>query len=323
MRVRRLKSAVTTNRPLIISVSVNVVLLGLGISLCVRHSRQATRSADTNATILSSAAVAQSKTTHHSPPQPGESPRPTPFDWRQVESPDYREYIANLRSIGCPEKTIKEIITADVNDLFSVRRAGITQTNHYEYWRAFPVSLTEDQRKQLQELSVQRIDVLKALGVEPSDMADLIAEYYRSDMESKGREIEFLSEPKRQNVKDLLFQMAQQQLAAKDEPVKAADIEQKTQSAIKSLLTADEFRDYELRTSVPASQLREVLKEMEPTEQEFKSIFESWTALNSHQPGSPEYREGQQSSEAALQSLLGPDRFELYLKGVKMLGYSK
>jgi hypothetical protein len=117
--------------------------------------------------------------------------------------------------------------------------------------------------------------------------------------------------------------MAQQQLAAKDEPVKAADIEQKTQSAIKSLLTADEFRDYELRTSVPASQLREVLKEMEPTEQEFKSIFESWTALNSHQPGSPEYREGQQSSEAALQSLLGPDRFELYLKGVKMLGYSK
>src|SRR6058998_2049861 len=88
-------------------------------------------------------------------------------------------------------------------------------------------------------------------------------------------------------------------------------------------LTPDEFHDYELRTSIPASQLLEVLKEMEPTEQEFRTIFESWNALNAHQPGSTEYREAQQSSEATLKTFLGPSRFELYLKGVKMLGYSK
>src|ERR1700716_2835565 len=40
------------------------------------------------------------------------------FDWRIVESEDYRKYIANLRSIGCPEETIRAIITADVNKLF-------------------------------------------------------------------------------------------------------------------------------------------------------------------------------------------------------------
>jgi hypothetical protein len=286
------------------------------------HSRHVSRSAATNVTSAIRVPDAL-KAAHIVPPQPVETRRTAPFDWRQVESPDYREYIANLRAIGCPEKTIKEIITADVNDLFSVRRAGITQTNHYEYWRASSVSLTEDQSKQLQELSTERIDVLKALGVEPSDLADLIAEYYRGDMESKGLEIEFLSEPKRQDVKDLLFEMAQQQLAAKDDPIKVADIEQKTQSSIKALLTPEEFQDYELRTSVPALQLREVLKAMEPTEQEFKTIFASWTALNAHQSGSPEYREAQQSSETALQTLLGPNRFELYLKGVKMLGYSK
>ena len=55
-----------------------------------------------------------------------------------------------------PEKTIKEIITADVNDLFSARRAAIIQTNHYEYWRAAPMTLTEEQRKQLQELSIEK-----------------------------------------------------------------------------------------------------------------------------------------------------------------------
>ena len=39
------------------------------------------------------------------------------FDWSSVESDDYKKYIANLRSIGCPEETIRDIITADVNKL--------------------------------------------------------------------------------------------------------------------------------------------------------------------------------------------------------------
>src|SRR3954462_879248 len=37
------------------------------------------------------------------------------FQWASVESPDYREYIANLRAIGCPEETIRDIVIADVN----------------------------------------------------------------------------------------------------------------------------------------------------------------------------------------------------------------
>jgi hypothetical protein len=278
-----------------------------------------TNSAITNAVITVGAPVAKPKAAQKFLAQPVAAP----FDWRQVESPDYKEYLANLRAIGCPEKTIKEIITADVNDLFSARRATITRTNHYEYWRATPVNLTEEQRQQLQELSLEKSEVLKALGLESSDLADLFHDYYRGDFEAKELELEFLSEPRRQSLKDLLFRLAQQQLAAGDDQRKSDDIEQQTQSAIKSLLTPEEFQDYELRTSIAASQLREVLKYMQPTEQEFKIIFESWNALNAHPPASAEYREAKQSSEAALQSLLGVGRFELYLTGVKLLGYSQ
>ena len=117
--------------------------------------------------------------------------------------------------------------------------------------------------------------------------------------------------------------MAQQQLAAGNDQRKLNDFQEQTQSAIKSLLTPDEFHDYELRTSFPASQLRAQLSDMEPTEQEFRTIFDYWIALNAHQPGSTEYREAQQSGEAALRSVLGPSRFEIYLEGVKRLGYSK
>src|SRR5262249_55086014 len=45
------------------------------------------------------------------------------FTWQEVESPDYPTYIANLRDIGCPEQTIRDIIIADVNALYARRRA--------------------------------------------------------------------------------------------------------------------------------------------------------------------------------------------------------
>src|ERR1051325_7868593 len=39
------------------------------------------------------------------------------FRWTQLESEDYRAYIARLRSIGCPEQTIRDIVIADVDKL--------------------------------------------------------------------------------------------------------------------------------------------------------------------------------------------------------------
>ncbi len=50
---------------------------------------------------------------------------PRPFHWSQLESSDYRAYIANLRSIGCPERTLREIITADVGSLFAFKRGAL------------------------------------------------------------------------------------------------------------------------------------------------------------------------------------------------------
>jgi hypothetical protein len=42
-----------------------------------------------------------------------------------VESADYRAYIANLRRIGCPEQTLRDIILADVNMLYTPRYAAL------------------------------------------------------------------------------------------------------------------------------------------------------------------------------------------------------
>jgi hypothetical protein len=54
-----------------------------------------------------------------------QAPSPRPFRWAQLESTDYPTYIANLRTIGCPEQTVREIIAADVVDLYAPRRAPL------------------------------------------------------------------------------------------------------------------------------------------------------------------------------------------------------
>jgi hypothetical protein len=60
------------------------------------------------------------------------------LSWSHVESPDYTTYIANLRSIGCPEQTIRDIIIADVNALYARRRATEIITPQQEWWRSEP-----------------------------------------------------------------------------------------------------------------------------------------------------------------------------------------
>src|SRR6266478_6255568 len=62
------------------------------------------------------------------------------FSWREVESADYPTYIANLRDIGCPEQTIRDIIIADVNAMYTRRRATEILTAEQEWWRTEPDS---------------------------------------------------------------------------------------------------------------------------------------------------------------------------------------
>src|SRR4051794_39188653 len=43
------------------------------------------------------------------------------FHWRQLESADYEQYMANLRAAGCPGRTVRDIIVADVRKLYALK----------------------------------------------------------------------------------------------------------------------------------------------------------------------------------------------------------
>ena len=308
------------NRALAISILLNLTLVGWIFWIHVRHRRELSNAAygstEARATGESSKGAPQFR-----PQLIVVTNQGTPFDWSQVESPDYRQYIANLRAIGCPELTIREIVKADVNDLFAARRSALTKTNEYQYWRADPMNLSKEQRQQLDELSIEQCELLKALGIEPTS-ADLTAFRYGGNYANqRANKLEFLPEDKRKSLEDLLFRQAQRSLAVGNDQGRLAELREQSQSEIRSLLTADEWHEYELRNSIPASELRSALKEVHPTEEEFRTIFDYWIALKQHEWGSPGYREAQRSSETALLPVLGSNRFTLYLEGVKAEGY--
>jgi hypothetical protein len=57
----------------------------------------------------------------------GLKPSPT-YTVGRIESPEFRNYVAHLRSLGCPDETIRELIVTDVSDLFRNRIKGKAYT---------------------------------------------------------------------------------------------------------------------------------------------------------------------------------------------------
>jgi RNA polymerase sigma factor (sigma-70 family) len=86
------------------------------------------------------------------------------FHWSQVESADYRQYIANLRAIGCPEQTIRDLIIADLNQLFASRMQAIWTPPAPVYWRKpRNAKASPDQIKQFIALEQGKARTMKEL----------------------------------------------------------------------------------------------------------------------------------------------------------------
>jgi hypothetical protein len=41
--------------------------------------------------------------------------------WQLIAAPDYRQYVKNLRAVGCPEWLVRDITVADVDDVYSLK----------------------------------------------------------------------------------------------------------------------------------------------------------------------------------------------------------
>src|ERR1051325_11206357 len=102
---------------LLLSLSLNVALAAAVCWL----SRTARSSAPETfrPRVVTTRAPRETETGSNQSPATGRS---APFRWSMIESEDYAVYIDNLRAIGCPDSTLRDIIYADVSEMFVRKR---------------------------------------------------------------------------------------------------------------------------------------------------------------------------------------------------------
>jgi hypothetical protein len=243
------------------------------------------------------------------------------FDWEMVESADYRNYIANLRAIGCPEQTIRDIIIADVNKLFEQRATQLLgAAAPIEFWKPGGVAAAgEAERLQrIVELAREKRGILKdLLGIEVTDQSLLLEAL--NPLKSR---YSFLPADKQQQLLELDAAYARKLTdASSSKDGSYQFLMDEKEAAVAQLLTPQELEDYQLRFSRTAEKLRDGLGGFQSSEFEFREIFRQQKAFekqfgSSDSGLSPEQRDvwvaGLAEKRNQLKAALGEQRFSEY-----------
>jgi len=257
------------------------------------------------------------------------------FSWREVEAPDYPTYIDNLRSIGCPEQTIRDIIIADVNALYAKKRATEVVTAEQQWWRSQPdTNLLQVAAEKLHALDEERRALLSHLLGSSWEMGDLVnlPRPSRPGIALDGPVLGTLSADTKQALEDVSMRSADQlqaYLAAQQaqgkspDPAELAKLRQQTRAELERLLTPSQLEEFLLRYSQHANNLRGLFGQMEyfdASQDEFRSVFratdsidEQLEALVGNDANTALQRKNlQDQRETAIKNALGSDRYEEY-----------
>jgi LysM repeat protein len=258
------------------------------------------------------------------------------FSWREVESPDYPTYVANLRDIGCPEQTIRDIIIADVNVLFSRRRATELITAEQQWWRSEPdTNVVQAAAEKARELEEERRGLLTRLLGTNWETGDLVSipRPSRPGVVLDGPVLGALAADTKQAIQNVSLRSqdrmqayleAQSRAGKEPDPVELARLRQQTRDDLARLLSPPELEEFLLRYSQNANDLRTQFGELrffDATPDEFRGVFRATDALDQRiqlladakDPSSLEARKAlEDQRENAIKVALGPKRYKEY-----------
>ena len=260
--------------------------------------------------------------------------------WAQLESEDYKTYIARLRSISCPEQTIRDIIIADLDKLLAPeilalrgRRKDLKYWNSEEEEMANNVDTREVARKAA-ELERRKRDILREL---------VNADLQRERLLSKGeddyyeRRLNWLPEDRRQQLRGLLERYDDDEQKIRDKETEEGDplsitdraqlrvLKQKREAELNALLTPQEREQYDLWLSTTGNSVRYALYGMNASEQEFQSVYQARKSFEDrwgrHDPdlldsaSRARMEQDKEKMEETVQQSLGEQRYAEYKRG--------
>jgi RNA polymerase sigma factor (sigma-70 family) len=198
--------------------------------------------------------------------------------WSQIESTDYRQYIANLRAIGCPEETIHDIIVAAINRVCGPRMQAIWTPPVSPYWKKWqPAKPSPDQLKQLLALDAEKAALVKDLLGAPfngQDMTDLAA----LQIPDGEAELLFLPDDQRQAacgaLRDSGFEAKVASLHEADPHSDQRELFSEKLAILAQVLSPEELEQFRLLASPRAKCLRNELQYFQCAAEEFKALLD-------------------------------------------------
>jgi hypothetical protein len=308
----------------LISLAVNVVLVGLWLGLR-QHPLAGSLSVPTSLDPPNAEAGRSNVVV-----------RRQRFSWQEVESPDYPTYVANLRNIGCPEQTIRDIIIADVNALYSRRRALELVTPEQQWWRTEPdtnvLQLAVEKSRALDDERRALLTRLLGSGWESGDLVSLPRPSHQGVI-LDGPVLGALSAETKQSIQEIndrsegrmqAYLDAARQQGKTPDPVELARLRQQTRDELAHVLAPAQLEEFLLRYSQYANNLRSEFGQLQffnPTADEFRAIFRATDGMDQQlqlladgsDPNSVQARQALEAQkDSAIKVALGPDRYEDY-----------
>jgi len=256
-----------------------------------------------------------------------------PFDWAQLESTDYQDYVANLRAIGCPEPTVRDIIIADVNDLFAPRVKALVDEVTGRFWELIIrpddfEKMIEDKHNQLRALGEERDEIFTALFGEsnPRSAENLLR--YAADRRAQWERIgDFLPVEKcgrfvaaQEGLESAWTEFLRTPgLTGLQQQAKRKELEAALDESLRAELSAVEYHELRLRQSNAAS-LREQLVDLDLSEETVRAAaniqFANAEARAALSPKDVDFKSRtaqlQQQSEAQMRELIGPGGYAAF-----------
>lgn len=307
----------------LVSLGINILLVA-GWLLSARHRSSAIAAGETGPGVL-----ANSSRTNF-------VVRRQIFSWRELESTDYPTYVANLREIGCPEQTIRDIIIADINALYARRRASELLTSEQQWWRSEPdaavVAAAAEKSKTLEQERRGLLTRLLGTNWEAGDIVSL-PRPSQPGVVLDGPVLGLLPAETKQAIQTINLQSQEklqdyleaQRASGKDpDPVELAKLRLQTRDDLKRILTPSQLEEYLLRYSQNANDWRAQfgqLKFFDPSPDEFRAVFRATDVLDQQIQLLADATDANSLSqrktladqrEAALKNALGATRYQEY-----------
>lgn len=250
--------------------------------------------------------------------------------WQELPVGDLEALTAALRAQGYPPHIVRGIIGHHLNLEYDERRKALRDGEAISpYWRqsVFAAYGNANLRSELRALNREMAERLGELtgtqatlyaesqlhtlrqryGNLPADTLEAIMAI-EQDYSELNREV-------REASQGALFRSDREKIAL---------LEEEKKKDLLSVLTLEQYEELQLRSSPTGHRLRTTLAVMEPTEQEFRTIFHrekefedrfSSTSVNVNTPAFREERRlAEQALIAAVKADLGPERAEAYEK---------